>query len=235
MSTSALNCLDGLINAMALKDRIKEAMDAAKLGPAEMSRLADVSKATVTFWLNGSTQSLKAHSAAALEVATGYRASWLVSGKGPKLVAEGPNVGAAEVGITRIPLISSVQAGVWTEVVDNFDPGDAQDWLMTDSRLSARSFALEIKGDSMLKEFKPGDRVIIDPDVAPHPGDFVVAKNSKEEATFKKYRPRGTDEHGAVVFELVPLNDDYETVRSDQHGIRIIGTMVEHRKYRKRG
>lgn len=235
MQASSLNCLDGLINAMALKDRIKEAMDAAKLGPAEMARLAGVSKATVTFWLNGQTQSLKAHSASALEAATGYRASWLISGKGAKLVTETPNVGAAEIGITRIPLISCVQAGLWTEIVDNFDTGDAQDWLMTDTRLSRRSFALEIKGDSMLKEFKPGDRIIVDPDVAPQPGDFVVAKNSREEATFKKYRPRGTDEHGQIVFELVPLNDDYETLRSDQHSIRIIGTMVEHRKYRKRG
>lgn len=105
---------------------------------------------------------------------------------------------------------------------------------MTDLELSQNAFALEIKGDSMLPEFKPGDRVIIDPAIFPQPGDFVVAKNGDDEATFKKYRPRTMDEHGDVVFELVPLNEDYPSMRSDQGPIRIIGTMVEHRKYRRR-
>lgn len=151
--------------------------------------------------------------------------------KGGKI--ESSNVSPVPMGLIRVPLISSVQAGVWTEVVDNFQPGDAEDWLMTDVRVSTHSFALEIKGDSMLPEFNPGDRVIIDPDVAPLPGDFVAAKNGHNEATFKKYRPRGTDEHGNTVFELVPLNEDFPSMRSDVTPIKIVGTMVEHRKFRR--
>lgn len=138
------------------------------------------------------------------------------------------------MGVRRVPLISYIQAGLWSEVVDNFSVGDADEWLMTDSELSGVSFALEIKGDSMLPEFSPGDRVIIDPDVFPQPGDFVAAKNGHEEATFKKYRPRGTDAGGNMVFELVPLNEDFPSMRSDVTPIRIVGTMVEHRKYRRR-
>jgi SOS-response transcriptional repressor LexA len=156
---------------------------------------------------------------------------------GPPLVERrktgGSNISPVPMGVTRIPLISYVQAGSFTEVFDNFQPGDADDWLMTDLRISSHAFALQIKGDSMLPEFKPGDRVIIDPDVEPHPGDFVVAKNGTNEATFKKYRPRGANQSGAAVFELVPLNDDFPSIRSDLEPLRIIGTMVEHRKYRK--
>lgn len=143
------------------------------------------------------------------------------------------NVATASMGDSRIPLISHVQAGIWTEVVDNFQPGDADDWLITDLAVSGSTFALEIKGDSMLPEFKPGDRVIIDPEVAPQPGDYVVAKNGGNDATFKKYRPRGVDSAGQTVFELAPLNDDFPTIRSDVEPVRIIGTMVEHRKYRR--
>ena len=51
-------------------------------------------------------------------------------------------------------------------------------------------------------------------------GDYVVAKNGAEEATFKKYRVRGQDEKGRTIFELIPLNDDYETMRSDQQPIQ---------------
>jgi SOS-response transcriptional repressor LexA len=127
-----------------------------------------------------------------------------------------------------------VQAGAWTDVVDSYQPGDADEFLLTDMELSSNAFALEIKGDSMLPEFKPGDRVIIDPAVCPQPGDYVVAKNGEDEATFKKYRPRGVSERGDLVFELVPLNEDYPSMRSDVTPIRIVGTMVEHRKYRRR-
>lgn len=157
-----------------------------------------------------------------------------ITGHPPPPELAGYNVAPAPVGSLRIPLISYVQAGVWTGVVDNYAPGDAEDFLLTDLELSGSAFALEIKGDSMLPEFKPGDRVIIDPNVSPQPGDYVVAKNGEEEATFKKYRPRSVNERGETVFELVPLNEDYPSMRSDVTPIRIVGTMVEHRKYRKR-
>ncbi len=143
------------------------------------------------------------------------------------------NVEVAPMGDRRIPVISAIQAGMWAEIVDSYQPGDASDWLLTDIDLSDSAFALDIRGNSMEPEFKDGDRVIIDPEVTPQPGDFVAAKNGEQEATFKKYRPRGMDTQGNIIFELVPLNDDYPTLRSDVQHIRIVGTMVEHRKYRR--
>ncbi|GKV89318.1 hypothetical protein PEC301619_13000 [Pectobacterium carotovorum subsp. carotovorum] len=85
----------------------------------------------------------------------------------------------------------------------------------------------------MQPDFSEGDTVIIDPDVSPIPGDFVVARNGDDEVVFKKYRPRGVI-NGTDVFELSPLNDDYPTMRSDETAIRIIGTMIEHRRYRRK-
>jgi len=218
---------------MNLAERIKEAIAHSRKTQAQIATETNKSAGAVTQWLDGTTKSLRAETAAALERATGYRAAWLVTGKGPKLV-DVQNVSPADLGARRIPLISYVQAGVWTDVIDNYQPGDADEYLLTDLELSGGAFALEIKGDSMLPEFKPGDRVIIDPNISPQPGDFVVAKNGDEEATFKKYRPRGVSERGDTVFELVPLNEDYPSMRSDVTPIRIVGTMVEHRKYRRR-
>lgn len=63
----------------------------------------------------------------------------------------------------------------------------------------------------------------------------MVARNSKQEATFKKYRVRGIAVDGSEVFELVPLNDNYPVMRSDEHELTVIGTMVEHRrKFRRK-
>lgn len=184
--------------------------------------------------LDGKTKAFTASNNQKAANLLGVSAEWLATGESGQFVLDKSNVSTAQIGSKQIPLLSYVSAGAWTGAVDAFQPNDAHDWLVTDLELSDTAFALEIKGDSMLPEFKPGDRVIIDPDITPQPGDFVVAKNGKDEATFKKYRPRGMDASGNVIFELVPLNEDYPTMRSDAVPIRIVGTMVEHRKYRRR-
>jgi SOS-response transcriptional repressor LexA len=87
----------------------------------------------------------------------------------------------------------------------------------------------------MEPEFLPGDKVIIDPMVRPRPGDFVIAKrDNDQEATFKKYRLRSQDEHGRDMIELTPLNSDWPTLMIDRDNPgHIVGTMVEHRRYRR--
>jgi SOS-response transcriptional repressor LexA len=143
------------------------------------------------------------------------------------------NVQLSNLGARKIPLIDYVQAGAMKEITQQNQLCSNEDFLITDLEISTSAFALEIKGDSMLPEFKPGDKIIIDPEISPRPGDFVVAKNGSNEATFKKYRPRGIGNGGNEIFELVPLNNDYATIHSDREKVIIIGTMVEHRKYRK--
>ncbi|MFM9785689.1 LexA family protein, partial [Streptomyces scabiei] len=64
--------------------------------------------------------------------------------------------------------------------------------------------------------------------------EFVVAKNGGAQATFKKYRPTWIDPKGCQHFELVPLNDDYPVINSDQQPLTIIGVMIEHRIYRRK-
>lgn len=96
------------------------------------------------------------------------------------------------------------------------------------------AFGLWVRGNSMEPDFKEGDLLIVDPDEAPKAGDFVIAKNGSEEATFKKYRSRGEYDDGRPRFELVPLNDDHETLSTDHTPIAIIGVVVEHRRIFKR-
>ena len=207
---------------------------------AEIARLCRKSKPTVSAWFN-TPEKVSSISRSDAEIICArwspkISPAWLAEGTLPKFVLAdaGSNIAPAPIGARKIPLISDVQAGSWTDVVDSYAMGAGDDYLLTDLELSPGAFALKIKGRSMEPEFKEGDRVIIDPAVIPDPGDYVVAKNGEEAATFKKYRPRGMSESGEPVFELVPLNEDFETLRSDRVPIRIVGTMVEHRKYRRR-
>ena len=150
-------------------------------------------------------------------------------------MADSPNI---QHGITLdsnrrgYPIISYVQAGAWREIVDSFPRGGADEYILANSSYGPHTFALRFVGYSMEPEFKENDVVVIDPDVRPDPGNFVVARNDEEAATFKKYRPRGVID-GVEVFELVPLNPDYAVMRSDQQPIQIIGTMVEHTRFRR--
>lgn len=144
------------------------------------------------------------------------------------------NMELAQLGNRQLPVISYVQAGVWTEPNEIRECDGNMSYITTDLDLGDRAFAIVIRGNSMEPEFVEGDMVLIDPDESLHPGDFVVAKNGDDEVTFKKYRPRGYSEDGKEIFELAPLNDDYPTMRSDRQPIEIIGTMVEHRRRRRR-
>ncbi|QKQ51336.1 S24 family peptidase [Achromobacter denitrificans] len=169
--------------------------------------------------------------AARIELAFDKPAGWLDwPDDAPPFLAI-PEAGAKSAAIgRRVPVINYVQAGQLTNIGAHFC-GEALEYLLTDIPLSERAFGLEIRGLSMSPQFAPGDKIIVDQEVAPKPGSFVVAMNGGDEATFKKYRPRGLDANGNDVFELVPLNEDFPSFYSDRQELVIIGTMVEHRRY----
>ena len=71
---------------MGLADRIRVVM--GTMGPSEFARVCGVTPASVTFWLGGDTKTLKAEPVARMEATFGYRASWIVLGKGPMKLGE---------------------------------------------------------------------------------------------------------------------------------------------------
>lgn len=130
-----------------------------------------------------------------------------------------------------LPLLDYAQARLFAMGSTLSAMGGGFEFIVASIPVSERSFALKLTGMSMYPRFHPGDLVIIDPDVTPAPGRFVVANNGENEATFKKYRPRGLNDRGDPLIELVPLNDDFPAIRSDVSPFQIIGTMVEHRSF----
>lgn len=239
MIASTLTNLTRKLSYMTtLQDRIAKLMAETGKTVGELADIAGVSSSAVTQWKDGPTKSLKTAPATKLAAATGFNAMWIATGVGPEKSGVAPfdvNAKPAPMGMRSYPVISNVQAGALKEITVPYGPGDGFDVEFGDDDASQWSFFLEIEGNSMLPEFRPGDRVLIDPDVLPNPGDFVAARNTKQEATFKKYRVRGIDESGNEIFELVPLNENYPVLRSDQHHLVVIGTMIEHRrKFRRK-
>ncbi|ATM01293.1 LexA family transcriptional repressor [Aeromonas sp. CA23] len=213
-------------------ERIKELRKKQGLTQQKLGDLVGASRASVSQWESGE-HSPSGDYLIALAKAFGVSPHWLSTGKGS------PEISNVEPAVipqgTRIPILSYVQAGNWREMCEQASSFDGNvEYVSVGGDIGPYGFGLWLRGDSMLPLFKEGDLIIFDPDESPQPGDFVVAKNGTDGATFKKYRPRGIDENGQEVFELVPLNDDYPSMHSDRQHIQIIGVMVEHRSFRNR-
>lgn len=140
---------------------------------------------------------------AAMATALGVSQSWLATGEGsPKPAAPSVEPGPTIKG--RLPLISWVQAGDWCEAVDIFEPGDAEEWIPFAANHSDRSFALRVRGPSMLPKFQEGEIIVVDPSVSADSGRFVIAKKGgTNEATFKQLMIDGGETY------LRALNPDW--------------------------
>ncbi|MBL0571911.1 helix-turn-helix domain-containing protein [Aeromonas hydrophila] len=226
-----------------INDRITASRQAQKMSKAELARRVGISHASVSKWESGLNQP-KGRYLNDLAAALGVTVDWLLTGEGeargqpaPEAMPGYHNVEPAVIPQgTRVPVLSYVQAGHWHEMCEQATACDGSlEFVTAGVSVGSRAFGLWVRGNSMEPDFREGDLLIVDADEAPKAGDFVIAKNGSEEATFKKYRSRGEYDDGTPRFELVPLNDDHETLSTDQTSIAIIGVVVEHRRIFKRG
>lgn len=152
---------------------------------------------------------------------------WLKTGEGEPQ----PNSQRNVIPVTsrgRVPLISWVAAGNLGEVQDMYAPGEADEWIDTETQPGQSAFALKVTGDSMTSpypgevSFPDGSIIIVDPGRSASAGDFVVAKDvNTQQATFKKLA------HDGGRWFLKPLNPTYPTVEIDDPGLRVIGRVIE--------
>lgn len=227
---------------MHISDRILSRRTVLGLSKTALAKAIGVSDVSVGKWESGLNQP-KGRYLNDLAAALGVSVDWLLTGKDEDAasVAESPlmgyrNVEPAVIPQTgRVPILSYVQAGQWREMCEQASAFDGNvEYVTASVDIGPCGFGLWVRGNSMEPRFSEGDLLLADPDVLPKPGDYVIAKNGSEEATFKKYRPRGYNEAGQEVFELTPLNDDYPVMRSDVCPISIIATVIEHRAFLKR-
>ncbi|HEY4133684.1 MAG TPA: S24 family peptidase [Alphaproteobacteria bacterium] len=215
--------------------RLRARREAVGLTQEKLAKQCGVSRAAVAQWEAGVTRPSLDNLVRAAKV-LGVWLSWLTAGDQSLPDGASPFPPAGDPARRRIPVIDYVRAGLWDAVADPYAQGGSLDEIASDLELSPRAFALVVRGESMDPEFRDGDKIIIDPEVTPQPGDFVVAKLERDdEATFKKYRPRGLDKEGAPIIELVPINPDWPTllINAEYPG-HIVGTLIEHRRYRRR-
>jgi transcriptional regulator with XRE-family HTH domain len=81
-------------------------------------------------------------------------------------------VGGGGLPIRRVPVLSWKQAE--EAAAQGPVAGSGTEQLVT-TCADPRAFAVEIEGEAMLPDFKPGDRVVVAPGAEPHPSGPVLA------------------------------------------------------------
>lgn len=136
-----------------------------------------------------------------------------------------------DVPSSRVPIVSWVQAGKKNPVADPHQPGAADDWEDVTVPASKATFALRVRGDSMVAAdgtgFPEGTIIIVDPAVQAKSGHYVVVRfQDSDEATFKRLVVDGP------MKVLKPLNAAYPVIPVTEDA-RLCGVVVESNMRRK--
>ena len=104
----------------------------------------------------------------------------------------------------RIPLLSWLAVGVFSQGIDLNQPRVAARWLTCPTQCGPRTFALQVAGQSMEPRYLSGDIIYVDPDIAARHGhDVVVCFDESDEVMFG----RMLEEEGERRYlKLKPLN-----------------------------
>lgn len=201
--------------------RRENARALAGTNKADFARRIDRAYAQVNAWIGKNPSKNIGHdNARNIEQCYNKPAGWLDV---PHNTIGSDSTGKAQ---SRVPVISSVAAGAWSEIVDNFQPGDADEWQETNKTISEQAFALRVTGNSMTNpngwpSIPEGAVVIVEPNDHPENGKIVVAKlEETEEATIKKLAIDGPYRY------LIPLNPDYKRIELTD-SCRIVGVVKQ--------
>jgi len=211
--------------------RLKEALKDAgyskprnKLGVEEMplARHLKVSREIVHRYIEGKT---KPYDDKLKKIALFLNVSytWLRDGIGAKKFS--PIVNITE-NASFVPLIDYKKAVNWKTEYKN-EHQKLESMIACSVQVSEKAFALPVIGIAMQRDdgdsFPVGSYIIVDPDVKPADGSYVVARiGDSPEATFKQLRI----DAGAGTKYLINLNKSFNTTLPLTASCEIIGVVV---------
>jgi phage repressor protein C with HTH and peptisase S24 domain len=116
----------------------------------------------------------------------------------------------------QIPVLSWARAGQATTYEEI--PADWQERIFTECR-DEKAFGIQIEGDSMLPDFRPGDVVIVMPSHEPRNHAPVVAKLKNDGVVLKILNLTGRDGHTIRLTSINPVYQPTDYTADDFHWI----------------
>lgn len=213
---------------MNWNDLVKARMKDAGITQAGLAERMDKSQSAIAHWLGGNRKPSIEEIAAMMKI-VGLNHMTLNSDGLVEYPDEAwSNVSKIDIQPTyqkSFPVLSSVQAGAWTEACEPYTLNEISEWHETTERTSERCFWLRVEGDSMTSatgvSFPEGTMVLVDTERDHQNGSLVVAKlTDVNEATFKKLAIDAGQKY------LRPLNPTYLPIAINGN-CKIIGVVVD--------
>ena len=183
---------------VSIHQLIREGRKRLRMSEQQFADLVGVSRGAVQQWEKAGGTAPKRGNQAQVAKVLGISVAELVSG--------GSNVGGQLLVRAEVPLVSEVEAGNYT-VIDNFKPKGRFETVPVSVEVKRHTYALRVHGDSMASDsgdsFPEGSVIVVEPEMPPLPGDYVIVLNSANETTFKQLVKDGGDLY------LKPLNSRY--------------------------
>ncbi|MEK5754040.1 helix-turn-helix domain-containing protein [Acinetobacter variabilis] len=224
-----------------LEDRINQAINhfvsknnLKKLDRTAMAKYCGVSVAAVGQWINGKTHSLDSLTNAKAAQYLGINPHWLAGDtKHGMLDASSDHKLDNNIDLAQkiniegrpVPVISWVAAGSFEPIETVLKDAEIEEHLPPIKECGKNGYGLVVVGNSMKPDFKPGDRIYVNPDIQTfdlQTDDLVIiACSGESEATFKKLIIEGGDKY------LQPLNPDWpEQIIKLTEDCRLVGKVV---------
>jgi len=209
---------------MKIGERLAALMSERGLSEGELGRRSGVSQPTIHRIVTGESKNPRQDNVEGIAKALGVSAAWLWSGEKTGINNVLP-VEPQPKNYYKYPLISSVSAGIGSEVWECLMQEHAEEWLYSTENAGERGFWLTIDGHSMTAPTSPsfpeGTRVLVQPEgFSVINGKYYIAKNREEETTFKRYLRESGKGY------LVPLNDDFEMIEMGDEW-QLIGRVLD--------
>jgi len=180
-----------------LGEKIKELRLARKETQQQLAVAAHTTRSAVNQWESGKTKQMNGEYLARIAHHYNVNALWLSTGEGkqypyPENTTFEPTATPYDIKNKLIPLISSVSAGKWCDVINYYSRDDAEEWLSCPKSCSQYTYVLRVDGDSMTapfgKSYPHGSYIYVDPEAPITNLCRVVAKLPHvEQAIFKQY------------------------------------------------
>lgn len=202
--------------------RLQEAIKSSGLTQSEVAKRSGISRGSITDYLKGRYEA-KQDKVYDLAKVLGVRSDWLMGFNVPKVEKNSTTT----IDVTTVPVLSKVSAGMPIYAEENI-----VDYIYLPThevKPGKEVFGLVVDGDSMNREFKQGDVVIIEKDAIVENGEIGVVMVNGYNATLKQVKYAGD----SII--LMPMSDNPEhdpQVYNNQDEVTIIGKVIGmHRKF----
>lgn len=206
-----------------LGTRLKALRKTKKVTQQQLADAIGVSKTSVIYWEKDDNLP-KHESLMALSKVLSVAPEFLLSGKSSGGLESNISVPFPIAG-RLVPVISWVQAGAWTTVESVPAGTQFDEWLPPNPKCGKNGYGLEVVGESMLPDFRPSDKIYVNPDFQVSDlktGDLVIVScEGDKAATFKKLIVETDNMY------LQPLNPEWsEKAIALEDGCKLVGKVV---------